>query len=103
MKIKSADESYIEKAKQLTEEEAERVLSRMKGKLLRRQEDKKLDMIDAIAIQLELEDEQLQEWRNNMNSLKEKEQAKALKKTKATGKGSDTASNKAGSKCVHAE
>jgi hypothetical protein len=94
MKIKAANESYVEKAKLLTEEEAERVLSRIRGKLLRRQEDKKLDRIDALAIQLELEDEQLQEWRDKMHSLREKELAKALEKSKKPAKAKTPAKTK---------
>ena len=94
MKIKAADESYVKKAKLLTEQEAEHVLSRMRGKLLRRQEDKKLDRLDALAIQLELEDEQLQEWRDKMNSLREKELAKDLKKSKKPAKAKKPAKTK---------
>ena len=63
MKIKTASEKYIEKAKKLTEEEVEKLQSRMRGKLTRRADDKKLTMTEALAIQLELDDEQLKEWR----------------------------------------
>lgn len=72
MKIKLANEEYLEKAKKLTEEETERLLSRMRGKLTRRIDDKKLSAIEAIAIQLELEDEQLEEWRENRIKINEK-------------------------------
>lgn len=72
MKIKTPDEKYLEAAKLLTETEAERVLSRMRGKLHRRLEDKKLSMMEALAIQLEIEDEHLKEWRERMAELKEK-------------------------------
>jgi hypothetical protein len=63
LKIKTASEKYIEKAKKLTEEEVEKLQSRMRGKLTRRADDKKLTMTEALAIQLELDDEQLKEWR----------------------------------------
>ena len=63
---------YITKAKNLSEEECERVLSRMGGKLPKRLQKEKLTVEEAIAIQLELEDEQLQEWRANMAVIQEK-------------------------------
>ena len=72
MKSKTANEEYIEKAKLLTEEEAERLQSRMIDKLHRRLEDKKLNTIEAIAIQLEFEDEQLNEWRERAVEVREK-------------------------------
>jgi len=72
MKSKTANEEYIEKAKLLTEEEAERLQSRMRDKLHRRLEDKKLNTIEAIAIQLEFEDEQLNEWRERVVEVREK-------------------------------
>jgi hypothetical protein len=72
MKIKTPSEEYLEKAKHLAEEEVERLHSRMKGKLHRRLEDKKVDTIEALAIQLEMEDEHLQEWRERMSEIREK-------------------------------
>lgn len=73
MKIKTPSEEYLEKAKLLTGEEVERLHSRMKGKLNRRLEDKKVDTIEALAIQLEMEDEHLQEWRKRMSEIREKQ------------------------------
>jgi hypothetical protein len=75
MKIKTASDAYIEKAKNLTQEESERLQSRMRGKLTRRLEDQKLDTIEALAIQLELDDEQLQEWRDRMREVSKKDKA----------------------------
>ncbi len=75
MKIKFPDEEYLEIASKLTKEEAERVMSRMSGKLPRRLEKDKLSEIEALAIQLELEDEQLKEWREKMHTIKEKGKA----------------------------
>jgi hypothetical protein len=60
---------YEVKARSLTEEEAERLLSRMSGKLPKRLQKEKLTREEALAIQLEVEDEQLQEWRKNMKDL----------------------------------
>ena len=59
MKIKTASDEYIDKAKNLTAEEVEKLQSRMRGKLARRAEDKKVSLLEALAIQLELDDEQL--------------------------------------------
>jgi hypothetical protein len=44
----------------------------MRGKLTRRIEDSKLNLDEAVAIQLELEDEQLQEWRENRVKINQK-------------------------------
>lgn len=80
-KITSPD--YLSKVKLLKLEEQERLLSRMSGKLPRRLEKDKLTREEALAIQLELEDEQLADWRNNMQTVKAKEaekEAKAAKK-----------------------
>ena len=68
---------YEEKVKKLSEEEVERLLSRMSGKLPRRLQKEKLSLENALAIQMELEDEQLQEWRKMMAALNKKEAAKA--------------------------
>jgi wobble nucleotide-excising tRNase len=73
---------YIAKAQLLSKAEKERLLSRMGGKLDRRLEKDKLSEVEAMAIQLELEDEQLQEWRKNMQILREKEKAKIAAKAK---------------------
>jgi N-acyl-L-homoserine lactone synthetase len=76
MKIKSASNEYLEKAANLTDDEGERLLSRMRGKLTRRFEDEKLSKVEAIAIQLELDDEQLAEWRERMHEIKAKDKSK---------------------------
>ena len=68
--MKIANPEYLAKVAQLSEEEQERLLSRMAGKLPRRLEKDKLSREDALAIKLELEDEQLQEWRERMRSLR---------------------------------
>jgi hypothetical protein len=72
MKIRKANKEYVDKPMNLTEEETERLLCRMSGKLTRRIDDKKLSMIEALAIQLELEDEQLNEWRENRIKINDK-------------------------------
>jgi hypothetical protein len=81
---KESNPEYLAKVAQLSPEDTERLLSRMSGKLPRRLEKKKLTSEEALAIQLELEDEQLQEWREKMQSLRDKEIAKT--KVKAVEK-----------------
>lgn len=72
---KPADE-YLEKATQLEQEETERLLARMRSKLMRRLEDKKMSVQEAVAIQLEIEDEELQEWRARMAEISKKSKNK---------------------------
>jgi hypothetical protein len=72
MKMRKANKEYVDKVSQLSEDETDRLLSRMRGKLTRRLDDKKLNTIEAIAIQLELEDEQLEEWRENRIKINQK-------------------------------
>lgn len=74
MKIKSPDEIYLEQAKLLNDEDAERLLSRMEGKLPRRLQKDKLTRLEALAIQLEIEDDMLREWREHMAEIRAKEQ-----------------------------
>lgn len=76
MKIKAPDEAYIEAATNLNDEQKERLLCRMRGKLTRKWENEKLDTLQALAIQLEIEDAELADWREKMNEIKEKEKSK---------------------------
>lgn len=76
---------YIAKAKKLTKTERERVLSRMDGKLPKQLKKEKLTEDKAIALQLEIEDEQLQEWREKMAAIRAKE-LKTKEKTKVAEK-----------------
>ena len=70
MSNKVASEEYKDKAKLLSPEEAERLLSRMSGKLPKRLDKDKLSLEDALALQLELEEENLNEWREKMAKIK---------------------------------
>lgn len=65
--------NYESNAKKLSGEDRERVLSRMSGKLPKRLAKEKLTEDEAIAIQLELEDEQLKEWKEKVASIRAKE------------------------------
>lgn len=76
MKIKAPNEEYVEAAKNLNDDQKDRLLCRMRGKLTRKWENEKLDTIAALAIQLEVEDDELTEWREKMNEIKVKEKSK---------------------------
>jgi hypothetical protein len=67
---------YDLKVKNLSKDERERLLSRMSGKLPKRLAKDKLSEDQAIAIQLELEDEQLQEWKKKVSAIRAKENKK---------------------------
>lgn len=71
-KITPPTKGYLEKAKSLSKKEAEHLLSRMGGKLTRRLEDKRLTAIEVLALQLELEDEQLTAWRKAVADMRAK-------------------------------
>ena len=70
-----ASEAYLEKAKHLTKVEADRLFSRMRGNLSH-----KLNTLESLAMQLELDDEQLSEWRKNMFAIRAKEDQKVNNK-----------------------
>jgi hypothetical protein len=84
------DDVYLEKAKKLSKEQVERLQSRMRNKLARRTGEKKLTELEALAVQLELEDEQLEEWREERRKLNEKLEAK-LKSKGTESKGAEKA------------
>jgi hypothetical protein len=69
MAKKIASEEYQEKAKLLNADEAERLLSRMSGKLPKRLDKDKMSKEEALALQLEIEDEHLNEWREKMAKI----------------------------------
>jgi hypothetical protein len=69
MAKKVASEEYQEKAKLLNADEAERLLSRMSGKLPKRLDKDKMSKEEALALQLEIEDEHLNEWREKMAKI----------------------------------
>jgi hypothetical protein len=73
---KTPSEEYLEKAKLLNNEETDRLLARVRAKLMRRLEDKKLSTLDVVAIQLEIEDEELNEWREKMTEITKRTKSK---------------------------
>jgi hypothetical protein len=79
MANKNSSDYFIKLAETLDEEYDEKILSRMTGKLPKRFMKEKLTKVEAIAIQLELEDELLQDWRNNFAKLKASDEKKKSK------------------------
>ena len=73
---KTPSDEYLAKAKLLSEEETERLMARMRSKLMRRLEDKKMSVPEVVAIQMEIEDEELNEWREKMAEIRKKSKAK---------------------------
>ena len=74
MKSKMPSPEYLEKAKQLSNEEIEHLLVRMRGRYARRLEDKRLSAIEALALQLEYEEEALEEWRERLTEMRKNEE-----------------------------
>lgn len=95
---KVSSPAYLAKVKLLTKDETERLLSRMSGKLPRRLERDKLSKEEALAIQLELEDEQLKEWRKMMLELKKGDEAKTTSKHDVAAKAKITSKPKIAAK-----
>lgn len=75
MSKKEPSAEYIEKAKMLSQAEAEYVFSRMRDKWSRRVEDRKMVPLEAVALQLELEDKNLKAWRDRLAELRDKHKA----------------------------
>jgi hypothetical protein len=71
-KKSSPKDDYIKKAKALTKKEAEHLMARMRKKFTRRLEDRKFSALEALALQLEFEDEQLGEWRKSLAEIRKK-------------------------------
>ncbi len=75
-KLEPPSDEYLKKAAALSGKAAERLFARMRGKFTRRLEDKKYSPVEAIAMQLKFEDEQLEEWRKNIAKIRDKHKAK---------------------------
>lgn len=73
---KTPSDEYLEKAKLLSKEDTERLLSRTRSKLIRRLEKEKMTALEVVALQLEFEDEDLNEWRERMAEISKKTKGK---------------------------
>lgn len=69
---KSPSEAYLEKARLLSREETERLLSRARTRLMRRLEDRTLSALEVVAIQIAIEDEELGEWRAKWSEIRDR-------------------------------
>jgi cell division septation protein DedD len=98
--MKAFKPEYLEKVKLLATQEKERLLSRMGGKLPRKLDRRKISMDEALALQLEIEDELLNEWRERMHELKAKDLEKAAKASKGDEKPKAVPEEKSGMKVV---
>jgi len=67
---KTPKEEYLKKASSLTKEQAEFLIMRMDVKLGRRLDDHKLIPLEALAMQLEIEDEHRKELHENFAEIK---------------------------------
>lgn len=76
---KSPSDEYLEKASKLTKIQIDRLLSRSRNKLVRRMLDNELSPLEVAAIQMQIEDEDLAEWRLRMAEIQQKEADKAAK------------------------
>jgi N-acyl-L-homoserine lactone synthetase len=69
--MRNVNQDYLVKVAGLSEEKFERLFSRFRIEVMRFYEERKLSIEEAIAIQLEVEDEKLKEWRENRIKLNE--------------------------------
>ena len=69
-KTTTPTEEYLERAKQLSNDDADRLMARMRGRFTRRFAARKLTALQAIALQLEFEEEELAQWRDRMQQLR---------------------------------
>lgn len=74
VKIKSIKPEYLEKAQALTIKKAERLMSRMSFKLQTQLAKDGWTAMQIMAVQLEIEDEQLHEWRERIAQVRLRDQ-----------------------------
>lgn len=70
--MRKPNDAYLEKARRLRKTDVERLLSRARKKLMRRIEDQTMSVEEVAAIQLEIEDEDLAEWRDRWSEIQAK-------------------------------
>ncbi len=73
--MRTPNDAYLEKARRLRKTDVERLLSRARKKLMRRIEDQTMTVEEVVAIQLEIEDEDLAEWRERWAEIQAKTKA----------------------------
>jgi hypothetical protein len=70
MKNRTPSEKFLKQAAALKKREAEYLMMRMGKKLGRRIDDETIVPLEALAIQLEIEEEHLSEWRDRFAEIK---------------------------------
>lgn len=70
--MREPGQTYLEKAKKLKKGGIERLLARARKKLTRRLDDQETSVLKVVAIQLEIEDEELAEWRVRWAEIQKK-------------------------------
>ena len=80
--MRKPSEAYLQKARQLKKEDIERLLARTRTKFMRRIEDQEMSAVEVAAIQLEIEDEELAEWRERWAEIQIKAQTGARSREK---------------------
>ena len=76
MGFKEAKPEYVDKAMALSRDDVEQIFSRMRGKLTHGLDRRKIPPVQAVALQLQYEDEQLAEWRERIAELRKKDKEK---------------------------
>lgn len=79
MKKYPSDE-YLERAKSLSRDEAEKILARLRGRYSRRMEDKMISPLEAVALQMQKDDDDLAEWRARWAEVCARDEARGRKK-----------------------
>jgi N-acyl-L-homoserine lactone synthetase len=73
--MRTPNDAYLEKARRMRKTDVERLLSRARKKLMRRIEDQTMTVEEVVAIQLEIEDEDLAEWRERWAEIQTRTKA----------------------------
>ena len=74
MKTYTYHADYLKKAGELSEKKAERLMSRMSIDLYTRLLQDGYAPLEIMAVQLQIEDEQLQEWRQRVAQVRQQDQ-----------------------------
>ena len=69
--MRNVNKDYLEIVASFSEEKIEQLFSRFRIEVMSYYQEKKLSIEEAIATQLEVEDEKLNEWRENRIKLNE--------------------------------
>lgn len=69
--VRNVNQDYLVKIADLSEETIERLFNRYRLELMHFFDEQKLSTAEALALQLEIEDEQLKEWRENRIKINE--------------------------------